>query len=385
MNISGILDQPSSRLRSLDCSKRTGTASFQSMLSAAQQAQPETIQLYLPRENTIYSGGTGYQTVYAEYTADSTADDPVVRVMGQASSGAFDFTCRINDIDPNRASYAEMCALWGHLQKSGEVSYDSSNKNRNVIPYGVETGDITRRQNYMSKISMMTTSTMFDQGNRDSARTLLNVYQSFIDAKQEGNKDSGIGMEMRTLDNGLVVVVSNRTEQLPDRTDPADSPTAQEAYDRLSAASKDVLDRMKAGQDGVTKDEWTGLCRELRDAGMISSYDFACASLDIVPVGQIDDNGNVVTYDNPPLLGELSGRSVGYSSLGKSWAVGDWSGDPLKYLDEWIESLRKWRNDLAAQVNADGTGKYGNMSPLDGHIESCLKVSDLMRELMQFV
>ena len=86
--------------------------------------QGPDIHLRLPNENTVFSGSHAgqnhtMQTIYAEYTADSTPEDPIVRVTGASDSGPYDFTCRIKDIDPSNASYAELAALFGYLQKTG--------------------------------------------------------------------------------------------------------------------------------------------------------------------------------------------------------------------------------------------------------------------------
>lgn len=151
---------------------------------------PSTYQrlppLYLFKENTIYSGGTGSQSVYVEYTDDSTAEDPIVRIRGEADSGAYDFTCHIDDIDPEHASYAEMCALWGHLYKTGEFSFRFGGEDRPVIPFGVDAGDITQKRNYMDMIDRMTTSQQFDQANQISAKELLDLYQKFAGGKPAG-------------------------------------------------------------------------------------------------------------------------------------------------------------------------------------------------------
>lgn len=173
--------------------------------------------------------------------------------------------------------------------------------------------------------------------------------------------------------------------------DPADDPTLKAAYDQLSTASKGVLNRMKAGQTDITQDEWTDLCRELKDAGLITEADFARTRSDlrIVPIGYVDGNGDRVLYGNIPVLskGLLGGeeRTDGYSGLSKTWTVNDWSGNPLRYFDEWIESLRKWRADLATQQNSDGTRTYGDLSHLERDINSCQKVTNLVRDLMKFV
>ena len=234
----------------------------------------------------------------------------------------------------------------------------------------------------------MTISQMFDSANQISARELLGIYQNFIDKRQQKIEDAGVEMEV-----SCSVAYAARMEKVADTmalTDPTKDPTLRAAYDQLSTASKDVLDRMNAGQDNITQDEWTNLCRELRDAGMITESDFMCTRADLrtVPLGYMDDGGNVVYYGNPPFLSRgLLGtetRLSGYSGLKSLWTVEDWSGDPLKYFDQWIESLRNWRSDLAAEKNADGTRKYGDLSHLGNDINSCQKVTNLVRGLMNF-
>ena len=186
MNISGFLNPSVSAIRFMDCSKRTSYSSFRDLLSDAHQTDQGPIRMYLPRENTIFSGGIGYQTVYAEYTSDSTDEDPVVRIKGQASDGEFDFTCHINDIDPKQASYAEMCALFGHLQKTGQTPPEANSLvHFNVLPHGINTGKVTQKLNYMNEIDKMTTSKMFSQPNQTEAECLLKMYQNFINMKKE--------------------------------------------------------------------------------------------------------------------------------------------------------------------------------------------------------
>lgn len=406
MNISGLLNPSVSTIRFMDCSKRAGASSFRDLLSDTQQMERGPIHMYLRRENTIYSGGIGYQTVYAEYTSDSTDEDPVVRIKVQASDGEFDFTCHINDIDPKQASYAEMCALFGHLQKTGQIPPEANSLvHFNVLPHGINRGKVTQKLNYMNEIDKMTTSQMFSQSNRTEAKYLLKMYQDFIDAKQQENETTSMDMDMRISGNRRIgmfsggnaapnIAASDAAAQMGkltdtmDFTDPITDLTLRAAYDQLSIESKSVLDRMNAGDGNITQDEWTELCRELKDAGLITESDFmhTRANLRIVPIGYKDNNGNAVLYDNPPILSglEMDTHLSGYSGLSKAWTVDDWSGDPLSYFDSWIESLRKWRNDLASQRNEDGTRKYDDLSGIGNNINSCEKVTNLMKMLMRF-
>ena len=173
---------------------RTGSpaASFSRILSDTQQSNNSpSIKLYLRTEKSVYSGGIGEgdQTVYAEYTDDSTEEDPIVRILGKSSSGEYEFICHINDIDPAQASYAEMCALFGHLQKTGQFTRGPGSMHTNVLPYGISVGNVTQRQDFMSRINTMTTSQMFDQSNRDEAKLLLKLYQDFVQAKKYPPKE----------------------------------------------------------------------------------------------------------------------------------------------------------------------------------------------------
>ena len=171
----------------LEYRKGNPSASFSRILSDTRQsAETQSVHLYLRTEKSVYSGGIGQggQTVYAEYTDGSTEEDPIVRILGRDINGEYEFIRRINDIDPAQASYAELCALFGHLQKTGQFTRGPGSMHTNVLPYGISIGNVTQRQDFMSKISTMTASQMFDRSNRDEARLLLKLYQDFIQAKK---------------------------------------------------------------------------------------------------------------------------------------------------------------------------------------------------------
>lgn len=159
-------------------------ASFQERLaqtsaSAAVIQGPE-INLRIPGENTVYSGAHAgqnhtMQTIYAEYTADSTPGDPIVRVTGTSDSGPYDFTCHIQDIDPSSASYAELAALFGHLEKTG--AYQSGQSFCRVLPTGLEPGDITLRRDYLGMIDRHQYDRHFGGACKAEAAELLALYQ----------------------------------------------------------------------------------------------------------------------------------------------------------------------------------------------------------------
>lgn len=161
-------------------------------------------------------------------------------------------------------------------------------------------------------------------------------------------------------------------------------------YEHLSPASKNVLERLNDGRSNIQKDEWLGLCKELKDAGVItqSDFDYTRPDLHLIPLGYHDENGNFVQYDTPPMLKdrltELYERSRSSNGAEAVWTGGSWTGDPLEYLDLWSSELYNWRSDLARARNDDGTPKFNNFSPITDQINSCQKVTALVRELCKF-
>nr|WP_325211241.1 hypothetical protein [uncultured Oscillibacter sp.] len=170
-----------------------------------------------------------------------------------------------------------------------------------------------------------------------------------------------------------------------------DDTSLQTLRSQLTPASKAVLDRIQAGTDDITKDEWTGLCKELETLGAISESDFQYtrADLHFIPLGYRDENGEFVEYELPKgLASKLLNQASGKQSPSEDglWACLDdsgWTGAPLAYLDNWMSSLYSWRSDLARARNGDGSPRYSDFSPITNQINSCQKVTDLVRELCQ--
>lgn len=143
-------------------------------------------------------------------------------------------------------------------------------------------------------------------------------------------------------------------------------------YDRLTPGSQKALEGLKAGRNGMSKEQWNTLCRELKDLGAITQaqLDYSRADLRLAPL--VSDGRGGVTA--PTIVkkflkgGHLDG--------------GAWKGDPLAYLDEWIEVLRESRSELSVQCWPDGEKKYKDLSPLTNQINGCGKVADILRELL---
>ena len=150
--------------------------------SRAGSTAAEMITMRLPHQNCVYTGGLRNrvnQNVYAEYTEESTEDDPIVRISGEADGGPFDFTCHINDIDPRNASYAEMSALYGHLVRLGRFSNTTSA----VTPYGFEfygSRDMLKKQDFIAAITAVSESDRIGVQVRADAKYMLIEYQQFM-------------------------------------------------------------------------------------------------------------------------------------------------------------------------------------------------------------
>ena len=157
--------------------------------------QGSDIHLRMKGENCIYSGGRfsgsgTFQDIYAEYTADSTAEDPIVRISGTADGKRFDFTCHIHSIDPSNASYAELAALYGYLCHSGAYQ---PNFNSGVLPCGMECGDILQKQDFISKLKSFAASSSqnsfwprFGPAIYAHTEELLKVYHNFSQSRSLG-------------------------------------------------------------------------------------------------------------------------------------------------------------------------------------------------------
>lgn len=159
--------------------------------SSHSTSSSHTNYVRLPSESCIYSGGDGLgQSVYAEYTKDSTTEDPIVRITGNSLSGSFDREIHINDIDPSYASFAEMCALIGHLKETGAYQNDQLSNNMGLIsplPLDVNRGNYSQKQDFMQ---LMKSSTSHNQqtGNTQmyrSGASLLSVFQGFLNQKED--------------------------------------------------------------------------------------------------------------------------------------------------------------------------------------------------------
>lgn len=197
--------------------------SFQKQLvqtSAAVNGPP--IHLRMPGENTVYSGviwgQSTNQEVYAEYTADSTPEEPIVRVTGVSDSGPYDVTCRIKSIDPSNASYAELAALYGHLVKTGAYQSVLEGPSKpGVLPHTVEyRGDVTQKHDFIHDIR----ESLKDQHlptAATGAEELLALYQAHASGGGASSGSSSVPDHSSFTKNNLLSALSNLKSSMLDQ------------------------------------------------------------------------------------------------------------------------------------------------------------------------
>lgn len=313
---------------------RTAGTSFQDQLTrTSASVTGPAFHLRMPGENTVFSGSrigrnNTAQEIYAEYTADSTPDDPVVRVTGTSDSGPYDFTCHVNDIDPSNASYAEMAALYGHLVKTG--AYQSA-LGGGVLPTGLETGDITAKRDYLSAIDSHQYDQRFGGVCSAQAAELLTLYQPYASgasARSAASPDRSALLREDPLDalNEARLLLLQRARE------GREWKKEQEEWDRLMKcldswidALRDAADREREDQ-GVTADGGEALLSIYR--GLIAGT----AGQEAAGTDQ-KDLLSALTEAQSELLERLK-EDKATAEEREAWA------DLLKRLDNWIDALR---------------------------------------------
>ena len=155
------------------------------------------------------------------------------------------------------------------------------------------------------------------------------------------------------------------------QTELVDTKTAgdESIRDRLSPASQKLLDDLKVGRS-MTTTQWTSLCVELKDMGVITQAEFDYTRGDFHLAPLVSDGRGGVTC--PTVVKDfLEGRRGN-----------QWQGDPLAYLDEWVQALKEGRSKVDKEYWEDGEKKYKDLSPFDHQISACEKVMDIIKKLL---
>lgn len=343
MSIQGLAGSPAYTGNRRTAARRSAPASFQSRLerTAAAVTGPD-IHLRMPGENTVYSGARGgqrdtMQEIYAEYTADSTPEDPVVRVTGTADSGPFDFTCHLSDIDPSNASYAELAALYGHLVKTGAYRGDVGG---GVLPTGLESGDVTERRDYLGAISRHQYDRRFGGVCRAQASELLALYQRYASgdaaAPEPCRQETAAGEPAR---GSLSDALNEARLLLLQRTrEGREWKKEQEEWDRLMKGLDSWIDALRERSERERKEGGGSVTAEGGEAltALYRGYIAAAAwaeSSGAEPELSREDLLSALVSAQGALLERLKEDRAAEEER-EEWA------DLLRRLDDWIESLR---------------------------------------------
>lgn len=140
----------------------------------------------IPMWSVYYGMDGNNQHVHVTLTEDSTEDAPIIRIKGHSTSGEFDFTRHIKDIDPSNASYAEMCALIGW-----EERFNPSGKEGLLMltPLGMDVGNVTQKQNFVNLSSRYLASGKFSLSIADQTKELLELYQRLMESNHPAPDD----------------------------------------------------------------------------------------------------------------------------------------------------------------------------------------------------
>nr|WP_326127676.1 hypothetical protein [uncultured Oscillibacter sp.] len=307
---------------------RTAGASFQDRLERTSAAVTgPAIHLRMPGENTVYSGARGgrdaAQEICAEYTADSTPEDPVVRVTGTADSGPFDFTCHINDIDPSNASYAELAALYGHLVRTGACR---GGLGGGVLPTGLESGDVTERRDYLGAIGRHQYDRHFGGVCRAQASELLALYQPYASGSSAALDRSAL------LREAPLAALNEARELLLQRSrEGREWKEEQEEWDRLMKCLDSWIDALRERAQREREDRSGAV--EGGDALLAMYRDLIAGAARTEAAGGAEDLVSALTEAQETLLERLK-EDRAMEEERETWAA------LLRRLDRWIEALR---------------------------------------------
>lgn len=155
---------------------------------------------------------------------------------------------------------------------------------------------------------------------------------------------------------------------------------------KLSPTAQRVLNQVKAGNKDIPSSDWKTLCKELEKQGVLSSSEVDKATgMCGFPVCYFDENGTAIPYPAPPfpLTKELRPQYV--NAKGEMAIPFDWTGDPLRDIDELLKITKQWLDDILKMRKADGTPAYQrkDVAPIERHIEAYQKVYDLIKQLSE--
>lgn len=316
---------------------RTADGSFRDRLTRTGAAVNDSFRLRMPGEKIAYSGARGgengtFQEICAEYTADSTPEDPVVRVTGTSDSGPYAFTCHVYDVDPSNASYAELAALYGHLVKCGAYR---SGLDAGVLPVGLDSGDVTEKRDYLGAIGRHRYDRRFGNVCAAQAAELLALYRPYASgsASGAGAPDSGALLRedpLAALDEARLLLLRRTREGREWKKE-------QEEWDRLIKCLDSWIDALRDAAEQR---------REIRSGSVTEEGGEALLSMyrGLVAAARAEGAGAEPERSGEDLLSALTAaQSELLERLREDRAAEeereDWA-ELLRRLDRWIGALR---------------------------------------------
>lgn len=199
--------------------------------------------------------------------------------------------------------------------------------------------------------------------------------EEYLRLQQESAAANNAEVRSAAEHKALIAATDNAAFENTSVNATTDAPVTdpQEIVDRLSDSSRATLEAMKAGRD-VSKSQWTMLCKEMKDMGAITEDDFNSVRTDIqiVPAG----------YElHPVMVREL--KAMYARSQGIYVETEMWTGDPFEYLTSWQDLMDEWQDMLVTIRDENGARKYTDFSPIREQVNSCQKVSELVKNLIE--
>jgi len=181
-------------------------------------------------EDTLYAQTVGdEQSVHIQLTKDTTEENPVLRITVRYYDKEYDFTRNVKEIDPQNATYAEMCALASWENKIGNLPiYKGALR---VVPVGMEIGDVMQKQNFAARCSSYIASGKFGPNITAQAKDMLGFYQKVIANGNFSNYDTKDSTaSRRAMDEALQELM----DALETHDFTANNMTAYSAYRRVA-------------------------------------------------------------------------------------------------------------------------------------------------------
>lgn len=169
--------------------KPAHTAAGAAVPFAPAQKPGKTAESSAPRppagEQIFWIGHGDGQKVSVELLADSKPEDPVVRISGVSAGGSFDYIRHIHEINPAKASYADLCALTGYQNKLGTLDSSGAKGLLSPVPVGTPVGDVSRTRDYLDVIRQYISSGKCGPSICRQGEALLALYEKLLNRSEE--------------------------------------------------------------------------------------------------------------------------------------------------------------------------------------------------------